>query len=245
MAERYAWPRVLRAAGRTPLPGGARRRSWGAVIVCAAPPRYCAAATPFAAGSAPRPGEEGVRRRRGGGRARVAATAVAARREVDCVWGCEDGKGCGREGLLASTRGVGTRFAELSPLRQAPGSPPGGPGAGLRCTDVVAEAGGVGGPWRRAFLNEGGTWGGGSWPERGRALGLSWIYSSARRSPPTASGPNTFSGGGVGSAIHIFISSCSGSEANPLLTPTWSCVRWSLVAPTRSRFPGEVLIKSR
>lgn len=92
MAERYAWPRVLGAAGRTPLPGGARRRSWGAVIVCAAP-RYCAAATPFAAGSAPRPGEEGVCRRRGGGRARVAATAVAARREVDRVWGCEDGKG--------------------------------------------------------------------------------------------------------------------------------------------------------
>lgn len=82
--ERGARPRVRGAAGRTPLPRRARRRSWGAVIVCAAP-RYCAAAVRFAAGSAPRPVEAGIRRRRGGGRARVAAAEAVARREVDCL----------------------------------------------------------------------------------------------------------------------------------------------------------------
>lgn len=72
-----------------PTPGRARRRSWGAVIVCAAP-RYCAAATPFAAGSAPRPREEDVRGQPGGGQARVAS--ASGRKEVDCVWGYGDGK---------------------------------------------------------------------------------------------------------------------------------------------------------
>lgn len=75
-----------------PLSRAARAAGPGGAVIVFAAPRYCAAATPFAASWAQRPGEEGVLGRRGGGRARVAATTAAAGREVDCVWGCEDGK---------------------------------------------------------------------------------------------------------------------------------------------------------
>ena len=98
-----------------------------------------------------------------------------------------------------------------------------------------------------AFLTDRGAWVGGSWPEPGRAPGLSWIYTSVRRSRFSEAG-HFFGRRGLGECTSRFYSSRSGSEVTPPHThssPTWSRVCPSPVAPSEPRFLGEVLIKPR
>lgn len=134
----------------------------------------------------------------------------------------------GREGLPAWTRGVETRFAELSPLRQAPV-----PARRERtqCPSQVYRGSLSPGRRRRSangqFLNEEGAQGGGSCPERGRAPGLSWIYTAALRlvllGPTLCQGAGSEglgAGRGGGRSAIAFLLSRPGSEVTPPHTHT-------------------------